>query len=418
MKIKTPQLTVLFLSMFVFTLGFSMVIPIIPYFAKNFGGTVIDVGFLMAAFSAMELLFAPVWGKISDKIGRKPVLIIGLLGFGVSFLIGGLSSQLWMLYLSQIMAGILVAGVYPAATAYIADVTLPEDRGSLMGMLGAASGLGMIIGPGLASIFAIWGINIPFFAASLIAFLTLTIGLLWLPESRIINIQNSNLNNISFKEAFKSSILSYIAIFFFLMAFVAFVLGSIEGTFGYFLIDKFGLGQIPAYMPLLGTGIMLTGPNVIGIVFTFVGIMSVITQALLVGRTIKILGEEKTIILGLLLLAIGSTLFVFSIGLISMVFSSIIIAVAIGLIMPSISTAISNRTSEENQGVMMGLLGSFNSTGRVLGPLIGVFAYSISILLPYIGSSVMALLSALYLLFHIRKEKYPTELRNKEINIS
>ena len=117
MEIKTKQITVLFLSMFIFTLGFSITVPVMPYFAKSMGGSVIDVGLLMAAYSAMELIFAPIWGKISDIIGRKPVILIGLMGFTVAFAAAGISSQLWMLYASQIVAGALAAGLDPAAMA-------------------------------------------------------------------------------------------------------------------------------------------------------------------------------------------------------------------------------------------------------------------------------------------------------------
>ncbi|NPV91639.1 MAG: MFS transporter [Firmicutes bacterium] len=395
MKIKTTQLSVLFLSMFIFTLGSGIVVPVLPYFVKNLDGTVIDVGFLIAAFSAMELIFAPIWGKLSDQIGRKPVLIIGLAGFGFSFVLSGLSSQLWMLYLSQILAGIIVAGVYPAATAYVADSTLLEERGSLMGMLGAASGLGIIVGPGMASIFAVWGVNIPFFAAAAVSFLTGIIGFLWLEESKIAETQNKD--NISLKTTLNSFFMSDIGLLFLLMAFVMLALASLEGTFGYFVMDRFSLGETPSSIPLLDSSLMLTGPNMMGIVFTSFGILSVITQALLVGKTIKILGEEKTIIRGLLLLTVGLSLIIFSADLISLIISTSIIAVAVGLIIPSINTAVSKRTSEEKQGVIMGLLGSFNSVGRVLGPVIGGYAYAISMLSPYIGAALVALLSAIAL---------------------
>lgn len=138
MEIKAQQVTVLFLSMFIFTLGFSITVPVMPYFAKGMGGSVVDVGLLMAAYSAMELIFAPLWGKVSDIIGRRPVIIIGLMGFTVSFAGAGMSSALWMLYASQVVAGALAAGIFPAAMGYIADSTEPDQRGSLMGMMGAA----------------------------------------------------------------------------------------------------------------------------------------------------------------------------------------------------------------------------------------------------------------------------------------
>ena len=113
MELKGQQITVLLLSMFIFTLGFGITVPVMPYFANGLGGTVVDVGLLMGVFSAMELLFAPVWGKISDRFGRKPVMLLGLAGFAVGFAASGLSTQLWMLYATQAFAGLMMAGIFP-----------------------------------------------------------------------------------------------------------------------------------------------------------------------------------------------------------------------------------------------------------------------------------------------------------------
>ena len=185
MEIRSKQMAVLMLSMFIFTLGFGITVPIMPFFAKSLGGTVVDVGILMAAFSAAELLLAPVWGKASDRIGRKPVIVIGLLGFGIAFACTGLSGSLWMLYASQIFAGALAAGIYPAVMASIADQTEPGQRGRYMGLLGAASGMGVIIGPVSASLIALLGLNVPYFAAAALGLITMAISLAWLPETRV-----------------------------------------------------------------------------------------------------------------------------------------------------------------------------------------------------------------------------------------
>jgi MFS transporter, DHA1 family, multidrug resistance protein len=147
MKIKSKQLTVLLLSVFIFTLGFGITVLIMPFFAKSMGGTVVDVGILMALFSVAELVFAPVGGKISDCAGRKPVIMIGLLGFGLALIATGLSTSLTMLYASQLIAGALAAGIFPAVMASVADQIEPEQRGRYMGLLGASSGMGMIPGP-------------------------------------------------------------------------------------------------------------------------------------------------------------------------------------------------------------------------------------------------------------------------------
>lgn len=402
MEIRSQQVAVLFLSMFIFTLGFSVTVPVMPYFAKQLGGSVVDVGMLMAAFSAMEFVFATVWGKVSDAVGRKPVILIGLLGFTASFAIAGLSSQLWMLYASQIIAGALAAGIFPAAMAYIADSTSNEQRGSLMGLMGAASGLGVIFGPASASFFAIWGLSVPYFAAAALGLLTAIIAFMWLKEpARVAAKTEIKRKPAGFLQGFKPGLLA-----FFLLMFLAMVImASLEATFGYYAMDRFSLSETPSPMPLLWTSVMLTGTNTLGIAFTFFGIAGVITQALVVGKMMEKIGEEKTIAIGLVLSALGAAMIVLSPELISIVISASVLAVGSGLMMPGINTAVSRRTDEDSQGVVMGMLGSFNSIGRTLGPILGGFAYSMAMALPYVASAVLSILSAAAFELYTRKSK-------------
>jgi|SRR5271157_321610 len=409
MEMKTQQVTVLFLSMFIFTLGFGITVPVMPYFAKGMGGSVVDVGLLIAAYSAMELIFAPVWGKISDVIGRRPVIIIGLLGFTIAFAGAGMSTQLWMLYASQIIAGALAAGIFPAAMAYIADSTGPEQRGSLMGLMGAASGLGVIFGPASASLFAMWGLNIPYFAASALGLVTTTVAFMWLKETRH-NAQKlaAAVKPRGMLQVLRSGLLAY-----FLLMFIAMVIMAIlEATFGYLAMDRFGLSETASAMPVLWNSVMLTATNVMGIAFTFYGISAVITQALVVGKMMEKIGEEKTIIIGLLLSSLGAAMVIVSSGLVSIILSASILAVGAGLMMPSINTAVSKRTDDDSQGVVMGLLGSFNSVGRTLGPVAGGLAYSVAMLLPYAASAVVSLVSAVAFEVYTRNGKSPLKTLN------
>lgn len=402
MKVPKIQLLVLFLSMFIFTLGFGIVIPVVPYFVSSLHGTVFDATLMMSIFSGMELIFAPVWGKVSDRYGRKPVLVIGLAGFALSFALSGLSTSLWMLYATQIFAGILAGGIFPAVMAFIADVTKPEERAGLMGLMGAANGLGMIFGPGLASVFTIWGITAPYFAAAGLGAITVVISLLWMKESRIPGTVQSTEKKASIWSVFGTTLLG----FFILMLFVSLMLASVEGTFGYFIKDFFHMeGQNASPVPsILGT-LMLTGTNVMGISFTVMGILGVLTQAGLVGKVVAKLGEVKTIALGLVIMAAGCGMIFFISGLFSLIIAACMIMIAISLAMPAINTAVSNRTDEENQGVMMGLLGSFNSCGRVLGPLAGGMVYSINIMLPYIISAALAMVGAIAIQLYARNGK-------------
>ena len=121
---------------------------------KNIGASPTQLGFLMAVYSLMQLLFAPIWGRISDRIGRKPVIMIGILGLSLSFYLMGISSSLWMLFVARIIGGILSSANMPTVMAYVADITSPEDRGKGMGVVGAATGLGFVFGPALGGVFS------------------------------------------------------------------------------------------------------------------------------------------------------------------------------------------------------------------------------------------------------------------------
>jgi DHA1 family multidrug resistance protein-like MFS transporter len=414
MEIKTQQITVLFLSMFIFTLGFGITVPVMPYFAKSMGGNVVDVGLLMAAFSAMELIFAPIWGRVSDVIGRKPVILIGLSGFTVAFTGAGMSSALWMLYASQIVAGALAAGIFPAAMGYIADSSGPDQRGSLMGLMGAASGLGIIFGPASASVFAIWGLRIPYFAAAVLGLVTTTVAFMWLKETRhIVPRREGARKPRGILQALRPGLLA-----FFLLMFLAMItMASLEATFGYFAMDRFGLSETPSAMPVLWTSVLLTGTNTLGIGFTFFGVSAVITQGLLVGKMIERFGEERMITIGLVFSALGTALILVSPELVSLVISASILAVGSGFMMPSINTAVSKRTDDDSQGVVMGLLGSFNSVGRTLGPVAGGLAYSVAIFLPYMCSAAVSILSAAAFELYTRNGKGTINIKLREAEI-
>ena len=152
--IKTKRaLPILFAVMFLVMVGFGIIIPVLPFYAENIGATPIQLGFLMAVYSLTQLLFAPIWGRISDRIGRKPVIIIGILGLSLSFYLMAISTSLWMLFVARIIGGILSSANMPTVMAYVADITSPEDRGKGMGVVGAATGLGFVFGPSIG-----WGL--------------------------------------------------------------------------------------------------------------------------------------------------------------------------------------------------------------------------------------------------------------------
>ena len=392
MAIKTGQTIMLLISMFIFTLGFGIIVPVIPYFIRGMGATALDMGLLMAAMSAMQLLFAPLWGKASDRFGRKPVMLIGLLGFGLSFVAVGMATQLWMLYVTQIISGALSAGIFPACLAYIADTTAPGERGKYMGLMGAASGAGMIFGPAISSFFAGWGITIPFFAAAGIGLVTAVFILFFLPESRVKNLSRHALKSkVSVGMVMKGSL----AIFFIVMLFSTFAIANLDATFTYLIMDRFGLSETASNMPVLTGAISLSGPAVSGIMFTVMGILMMICQGLLVGKLIDKFGEGMVIFGGLLLVAAGMLVILAAPELISLIVAVCLIAGGASAIFPCMNTLVSKKTDSENQGVMLGLLGSFQSMGRVCGPVVGGAAYVVSAALTCLASAVLAVLCAI-----------------------
>src|SRR4051812_42520641 len=170
--------------MFLVMAGFGIIIPVLPFYAEDIGASPTQLGFLMAIYSLTQLLFAPMWGRVSDRIGRKPVIMIGILGLAISFFLTGISTELWMLFVARILGGILSSANMPTAMAYVADITTPENRSKGMGIIGAATGLGFVFGPAIGGIFSKISLNMPFYLASGSSFITLVLVFILLKESK------------------------------------------------------------------------------------------------------------------------------------------------------------------------------------------------------------------------------------------
>ena len=181
---KRSPLLVIFITVFIDLIGFGIVIPVLPYYAEGtrFGATPREVGLLFASYSVMQLFFAPVLGRLSDKYGRRPVLLFSLLGTCVGFLILGFATTLWMLFVGRIIDGIS-GGNISTAQAYIADVTTKENRAKGMGLIGAAFGLGFVFGPAIGGVLSRWGIHVPFLFAGGLAFANAVLLYFTLPET-------------------------------------------------------------------------------------------------------------------------------------------------------------------------------------------------------------------------------------------
>jgi MFS family permease len=412
MEIKTRQSFVLICAIFIFTLGFGIVIPVIPFYAKNAGADAFVLGLLLAVFSFLQFFCGPFWGKISDHIGRKPVVIIGLLGFTIAFVMLGLSNNLFWIFVAEVVGGALSAGIQPAAMAFIADITTKEERGGLMGAMGAASGVGLISGPFLSSILSPLGLSVPFYVAAAMSFVTLLGVNIMIRESvssdrrltagdLLLPVFLAKMIVGTFRQMF-SALKTSVGIYLVATLVISFAIAGFEGTFAYYIMDIFHLTSEAAQVQVFGLSLGLTGPLVTGIVFALLGVVMVICQGLLVGRLINRFGEEFLIITGLLISAAGLLLMLlpgnisFIPGDIGLVVGCIcVVGVGSGLVFPGLNTIISRRTDEKNQGIMMGIMSSYGNFGRILGPPIAGYTYVITIAIPYLLSAAIMAATAI-----------------------
>lgn len=359
-------------------LGFSVLFPVEPYYVKTFGADARTMGFITAIYSTMQFIFAPLWGRLSDRVGRRPVLMIGLLGFIIGQTFFGLATQLWMLFAARGLAGILSAAALPTAMAYVADITPPEDRAKGMGLIGAAFGLGVIIGPGIGGTLGHLYIALPFFVSAGLAALALLGVASVLPESLPPEARTGQEQQKSSRwSAFSWEIAALFGVTF------ALSLGmtGIEVTFGFFAADRLGLES-----------------NQVGWVFMIMGVVASIVQGMLVGKLQKRLGEARLTLVGLLLGAIGMVGVALSGSTVTATAAICVLAAGTGLARPANSALISRR-APGGQGVAIGLMDSFDSLGRIAGPIVGGTLYRRGMTLPYVSGGAMFTIALLLSLF-------------------
>ncbi|NEU30522.1 TCR/Tet family MFS transporter [bacterium LRH843] len=378
-------LPILFAVMFLVMVGFGIIIPVLPFYVEEMGASSTQLGLLMAVYSVMQLLFAPMWGRISDRIGRKPVMMIGIIGLSLSFFLMALSSQLWMLFAARIIGGFLSAANMPTVMAYVADITSDEDRGKGMGVVGAAIGLGFILGPAIGGIFSKASLNMPFYIAGVTSLLTFFLVMAVLKESLPDEKKGAAASaRPPLREALKGSI----SILFILQLFVSLSLSGLEATFAYFAAERAGLGTVE-----------------LGYIFMIMGLAGAFVQGGLVGRLTKRYGEGFVIQIGVVISALGFGLILFVDSFATAAIFLTIFGIGNGVIRPSVS-ALLTKTSTTGHGSTTGLLSSFDSLGRVIGPPLGGWLFSIMIGLPYLAGIALSFIAFfLYRIYSARSKR-------------
>lgn len=379
-------LPILFAVMFLVMLGFGIIIPVLPFYVEVLGGDEFLLGVLMAVYSVMQFLFAPVWGSISDRIGRKPVMLIGIAGLSLSFFLFAVADSIAMLFVARIVGGILSAANMPTVMAYVADVTTPENRGKGMGVIGASIGLGFIFGPAIGGIFSGDGnYSLPFYIAGFVSAVTFLFVLLMVKES--LSPEKRAAAKTAKKESRWKAFGGSMSYLYFLTFVVTASLAGLEATFAYFAAVRADLSVTD-----------------LGYIFMIMGLAGAFVQGGLVGRLIKKRGEGTVIQLGLIISAVGFGLILLVESFATAALFLTIFGIGNGLIRPSVNSLVTKRT-QVGQGQATGLLSSFDSLGRIAGPALGAALYTWSIGLPYITGIVLSLVALMLYRLYLGKSK-------------
>lgn len=386
---KDKRIWIIFLIIFVNILGFGIILPILPYFAETMGASAITIGMLTAVFSLCQLIASPILGELSDKYGRRPILLFSILGTAVSFLLLGAAKTIPMLFLSRIIDG-LSGGNISTAQAYVADITSKEERSQALGILGAAFGLGFVMGPAVGGGLSVYGYSVPAYLAAGVSLLALILTWFFLSESVNIKVKMEfRTGKILFSLKDLMSVLTHKLVgnlvIVTLLLNTAFTI--MQGTFSLFAEHALGLNAAK-----------------IGFVLTYVGVMSIIGQLIILKQILRIFSEKRIMFASILLLSISLLIMGFSTSITILLVSVSLMALGQSLLNPVVTGLISKATPEDEQGNIMGLSQSVASIGRLVGPILGTFLFGIANHeTPFIAAAII-MLSAVY--FIVPKKYY------------
>jgi len=359
--LKKKSLWQIFLVVFIDLLGFGIMIPMLPFYARSMGADAIQIGLLMAAYSAFQIISSPIWGSLSDRMGRRPVLIFTIAGQSIAFFLAAMAPTYAWLIVSRSVAG-LFGGNIAVASAYVADVTDESERSKGMGMIGAAFGLGFVFGPAIGGLLISYGAHWPSVVAGSLAFLNLLGVLKFVPEPLSDSSRRAaNRRTWGWKDLHESLskveiVVPLLMFFFFTFAFV-----QLEVSFGLFVTSEFGYSERAS-----------------GLLLAMVGIMMAIVQGGLLGRLTKFFGDEKLIWIGSFVLGLGLILLSAAVFTWMIYLALVILAVGYSLANPCLQAVASKSAGSERRGSVMGIYQSGGGLARIVAPIAAGFFYHLN----------------------------------------
>ena len=367
-------LAIIFVTVFIDLIGFGIIIPLLPFYAESYGASALAVGLLGSVYSLMQFVFSPIWGRWSDRIGRRPIILMGLVGSAVSYLVLAQAGSLALIFVARVIGGIAGANI-PTAQAYIADITTPENRAKGMGLVGVAFGLGFVFGPAIGGGLSRFGPEAPMYFAAALCIGNVTAAWFFLPESRKSGGATARIGRLEAlgRAVARPQLVLLLSLYFIIMA----AFSGFEATFALFSERRFGFTAAT-----------------IGYLFAFIGVVLAIVQGLLVGRVVGWLGEHRVVPIAVAIIALGLALVPMAGSIPMLLVALATLAIGMGFNGPSLTSMVSRLSDPDDQGGTLGVAQSLASLGRIVGPAWGGFLFDrYGIAVPYVSSAAIMMVA-------------------------
>jgi len=389
-SLRRTALLPIFLIVMVDVLGLTIILPLLPFYAERMGASPMAVGLLVSTYAACQLVAGPLLGQISDRMGRRPLLLVSQVGTLAGFLILAYAQSLWIVFLARIIDG-LTAGNLSLAQAYISDVTRPEDRAKSFGVIGVAFGIGFLIGPAMSAFLSQYGYRYPILTAAGLSATSILSTYFLLPAVPVApkEVEAEGppppagrrlrlLDWGNYATYFKRPALAVLLWQFFAFAFAFAIFMS---GFALFAERRYTWNGHPF------------GVKEVGYVYAYVGFLGIILQGGLIGRLVKWLGELKLVWIGFLSATVGFAMIGFSYNVPELVAAAALSSFGTGILRPALTSLITQRAGREEQGVVLGLTQSLMSVAQIVAPAIAGFLIDHSLLTTWalVGASVCGL---------------------------
>lgn len=385
------SLSVIFATVFIDLMGFGIVIPILPTFASSdLNISDFSIGIIVAMYSFNQFVFNPILGKLSDRIGRRPVIIFTLMITGISYLIFSIADSFFILLMARMLAGFGGSNI-GVAQAYIADITTKDERAKGMGLIGAAFGLGFVFGPLIGGILSEYGYWVVGLGSAAFSFLAMLFAVFFLPESRKDLKLSEEKSHKLFDIKYAKRIISYpkVGLLILLFFMIVFSMANIYGTFSLLGLRVYGFSDAQN-----------------GYLFGIIGIVSAIMQGGVIRHLTKIFSDELLVKMGIFFMMLGLTLLPYGISFTGAAIIVIVLSIGTGMMQPTILSMISKLSPESEQGAILSINQSISALARVLGPLWGGFAFEfIGFEFPFLTGGLFTFITLVITIFYLKSDK-------------